>query len=98
MEEMFELVRSRLEASGFDKVAGRRVVLTGGGSQLQGVRELAQLILDKQVRMGRPLAIHGLAESTCGPAFSTATGLLAYAVRNQEIGRASGRERGCQDG
>src|SRR3546814_2653597 len=55
MEEMFELVRSRLEASGFDKVAGRRVVLTGGGSQLQGVRELAQLILDKQVRMGRPL-------------------------------------------
>lgn len=83
MEEMFELVRSRLEASGFEKVAGRRVVLTGGGSQLQGVRELAQLILDKQVRMGRPLAIHGLAESTCGPAFSTATGLLAYAVRNQ---------------
>src|SRR3546814_9921305 len=56
MEEMFELVRSRLEASGFDKVAGRRVVLTGGGSQLQGVRALAQLILDKQVRMGRPLA------------------------------------------
>ncbi|HET8729002.1 MAG TPA: cell division protein FtsA [Alphaproteobacteria bacterium] len=83
MEEMFELVRSRLEASGFDKVAGRRVVLTGGGSQLQGVRELAQLILDKQVRMGRPLAINGLAESTCGPAFSTAAGLLAYAVRNQ---------------
>src|SRR3546814_3037913 len=38
MEEMFELVRSRLEASGFDKVAGRRVVLTGGGSQLQGVQ------------------------------------------------------------
>jgi len=83
MEEMFELVRSRLEASGFDKVAGRRVVLTGGGSQLQGVRELAQLILDKQVRMGRPLAVQGLAEATCGPAFSTAAGLLAYAVRHQ---------------
>ena len=30
IEETFELVRNRLEASGFDKVAGRRVVLTGG--------------------------------------------------------------------
>ncbi|HZW75254.1 MAG TPA: cell division protein FtsA, partial [Caldimonas sp.] len=29
LEETFELVRNRLEASGYDKVAGRRVVLTG---------------------------------------------------------------------
>src|SRR5205823_13792227 len=54
LEETFELVRNRLEASGFDKVAGRRVVLTGGASQLHGTREFAALILDKQVRMGRP--------------------------------------------
>ncbi len=81
MEEIFELVRGRLEASGFDKVAGRRVVLTGGGSQLQGVRELAQLVLDKQIRMGRPKGIDGLAEATGGPAFATATGLLAHAAR-----------------
>ncbi len=80
MEEIFELVRSRLEASGFDKAFGRRVVLTGGASQLQGARELAQLVLDKQVRMGRPLGLDGLAEATAGPSFSTATGLLAYAI------------------
>jgi cell division protein FtsA len=83
LEEVFELVRGRLEASGFDKVSGRRVVVTGGASQLQGVRELAQLVLDKQVRMGRPLAIAGLAEATCGPAFSTAAGLIAHAVRRE---------------
>jgi len=59
LEETFELVRSRLEASGFDKIAGRRVVLTGGASQLGGVRELAALVLDKQVRMGRPIRIRG---------------------------------------
>ena len=41
LEETFELVRDRLEASGFDKIAGRRVVLTGGACQLHGVRELA---------------------------------------------------------
>lgn len=83
LEEIFELVRGRLEASGFAKSAGRRVVLTGGASQLPGTRELAQLILDKQVRMGRPMRIEGLAEATGGPAFSTAAGLLSYAVQHQ---------------
>jgi cell division protein FtsA len=80
IEETFELVRNRLEVSGFDKVAGRRVVLTGGACQLHGVRELAALILDKQVRIGRPLRLAGLAESTHGPAFSSAAGLLHFAL------------------
>lgn len=80
LEETFELVRSRLEASGFDKVAGRRVVLTGGASQLQGVRELAALVLDKQVRMGRPIRLTGLSDQTGGPAFSTCAGLITYAL------------------
>ena len=83
LEEIFEMVRGRLEDSGFDKVSGRRVVLTGGGSQLQGVRELAQMVMDKQVRLGRPQGFDGLAEATGGPAFSTAAGLLAYAARYQ---------------
>jgi cell division protein FtsA len=79
LEETFELVRQRLEQSGFDKIAGRRVVLTGGASQLAGLRELASGVLDKQVRMGRPIRIAGLAEATGGPAFATAAGLLVYA-------------------
>ncbi|MFO1059835.1 MAG: cell division protein FtsA [Dongiaceae bacterium] len=80
LEETFELVRARLEAEGFDKVAGRRVVLTGGACQLAGVRELASLVLDKQIRMGRPMRVAGLAEATAGPAFATGAGLLAYAL------------------
>jgi cell division protein FtsA len=42
--------------------------------------ELASLILDKQVRIGRPGRIAGLAEATAGPAFATCAGLLNYAV------------------
>jgi len=81
MEEIFELVRNRMEASGFDRLAGRRVVLTGGASQLQGTRELAASVLGKQVRLGRPIRIRGLAEATGGPAFATCAGLLSYALR-----------------
>jgi cell division protein FtsA len=80
IEETFEMVRNRLEAGGSDKIAGRRVVLTGGACQLHGVKELAGLILDKQVRIGRPLRVKGLAESTHGPAYSTAAGLLHFAM------------------
>ncbi|MDD5585431.1 MAG: cell division protein FtsA [Alphaproteobacteria bacterium] len=57
LEEIFELVRRRLENSGLNDMAGRRVVLTGGTSQLPGIRDVAQRVLDKQVRLGRPLRI-----------------------------------------
>ncbi len=83
LEETFELVRAKLDASGFDRVAGRRVVLTGGASQLTGVRELAAQLLDKQIRLGRPIKVSGLAEATCGPAFATGAGLLSYAADNR---------------
>ena len=89
IEETLELVRDRLQASGLARLAGRRLVLTGGASQLTGVRELAARVLDKQVRIGRPLKVRGLAEATGGPAFATCTGLIAYAIRAPEEARRS---------
>jgi cell division protein FtsA len=55
-------------------------VLTGGASQLPGTRELAGFILDKQIRIGRPLRIEGAAEATGGPAFATSAGLIHFAL------------------
>jgi len=95
LEEIFEMVRARLVKSGASDMAGRRVVLTGGTSQLPGIRDLASRILDKQVRLGRPLRIArpyqgqrsapptltGLAEATSGPAFATTAGLLVAAFQ-----------------
>ena len=82
VEETLELVRDRLEARGGAERGGQRVVLTGGASQLQGMREMTARILDKQVRIGRPLRIAGLAEAAAGPGFSACAGLLLYAARN----------------
>lgn len=86
VEEIFELVRSRLQDSGLGPITGRRVVLTGGASQLPGLRDLGQMILDKQVRQGRPISPSGLPEAVSGPAFSTTAGLLTYlAERSAEM-------------
>jgi len=76
LEEIFGEVQSRLRASGFDVAAGRRAVLTGGACQLAGMRELAQRILNKQVRIGRPKSFTGLPASSAGPDYATALGLL----------------------
>ncbi len=80
IEEIFEKLRDRLAESGFDKVAGRGLVLTGGASQLGGVAELASHILDKQVRLGRPLAMRGMPEAAAGPTFAACRGLLNYGL------------------
>ena len=79
IEETFEIIRDRLDASGYGDVAGHRVVLTGGASQLTGVREIAARTLGRQVRIGKPLTIAGLSADYADPSFATAAGLLAYA-------------------
>lgn len=81
VEELFEMIRAKIEASGVDHLAGRRVVITGGASQLIGVRELANRALGKQIRMARPKTYNGLADAVSGPAFSTTIGLLEFATR-----------------
>ncbi len=78
LEETFEMVKERLAGSGLGRIAGTRVVLTGGASQLSGAREMAARILGRTVRSGKPMALRDLPDSACGPAFATAVGLLAW--------------------
>lgn len=78
VEEIVELTRDRLRNAGFGAQAGRRIVLTGGASQLVGLTDVAGRILQGQVRIGRPLGIAGLPEAAKGPAFAAAVGLLVY--------------------
>jgi len=78
IEEILELVRDRLTASGFAGRVGKQIVLTGGASQLTGLGEVARQILGRNVRLGRPLGVAGLPEAAKGPAFSAAVGLLIY--------------------
>ncbi|WP_208996658.1 MULTISPECIES: cell division protein FtsA [unclassified Stappia] len=78
VEEIMELVRDRLTASGFAGRVGKRIVLTGGASQLTGLSEVARRVLGRQVRLGRPLGVAGLPEAAKGPAFAAAVGLLIY--------------------
>ncbi|MCF6322451.1 MAG: cell division protein FtsA, partial [Rhizobiaceae bacterium] len=78
IEEILELVRDRLNRSGYADAVSKRLVITGGGSQLNGLGEVSRRILTRNVRLGRPMGIKGMPTSAKGAAFSTAVGLLIY--------------------
>jgi cell division protein FtsA len=80
LEEIFELVLDKISSRNFESQAGSRVVLTGGGSQLSGIRELATAVLGRQVRLGHAAALAGLPEHARQAGFAVATGTLCYAV------------------
>ncbi|MEM7693959.1 MAG: cell division protein FtsA [Pseudomonadota bacterium] len=78
VDEILELIRDRLVASGFAGRIGRRVVLTGGGSQLTGLADVARHVFGRPVRLGRPLGVKGLPIAARGSAFSAVVGCLIY--------------------
>ncbi len=80
VEETLELLRDRLKASGAGLDHGAGIVLTGGASQLNGVRELAIRVFDRPVRLGRPQRAPHLADAASGPAFCASAGVLLRAA------------------
>ena len=80
-EEILEMIRERIEQSGFESAIGRRVVLTGGGSLMAGFKPLAEMVLDKQVRISRPTEVEGLTDMTSGPQYATVAGLVAHGAK-----------------
>lgn len=84
VEEIFALIAQKLEQHGLHNQPKHRVVLTGGGSLLPGICNVAELVLNKQVRLGYPRNIPELPENFNKPFFSTALGMILFAVNNTE--------------
>jgi cell division protein FtsA len=77
VEELLEIIAARLAEAPFPVM---RVVFTGGGSELSGLREMAQSILQRHVRIGRPDEMRGLNDITGAPAQAVCAGLLCQAL------------------
>lgn len=81
LELLFGTVAKRLDASGFSGVAGKRVVLTGGVAACEGVRDLANKVLGRRVRIGKPQLVGGLPQAAQAPGFASLVGLLLHIAR-----------------
>jgi cell division protein FtsA len=80
---MFHLIWDEISKAGYEKSLNSGLVLTGGGSQLDGMSEIAEQIFDLPIRRGVPVGVGGLADHVSNPAFATAVGLVLYAARHR---------------
>ena len=64
------------------------VVITGGGAQIEDLKECAEEVFgsNHQVRIGSPLNITGLTDYVNKPQYSTVIGLLQYEHSNEDEG------------
>ena len=85
VEETLELVWQKLKQFEINKKRIKNVVLTGGGSQLEGIADYAQIIFDSNVRLGKPTGIVGLNKKYTGPQFSQTIGSIFYQNSEFEI-------------
>lgn len=80
MEEIFEHIKKNIPSS----LSHQRIVLTGGGSQISGLRELAHDRLGGQVRIGSPHHLIGGSDSLQSPLLATCAGLLQFGLDKQK--------------
>jgi cell division protein FtsA len=88
-EELFGMVQAELRRSGYESLVAAGIVLTGGGSKMEGVIELAEEVFHLPVRVGLPQHVTGLADVVSNPIHATGVGLLLYGSRQDGAPRSS---------
>jgi cell division protein FtsA len=83
MEEILSLVLREIKRTGYGDMLGAGVVLTGGGSLMEGVREKAEDVFQMPVKLGTPTRFTGLTEAARSPIHSTGIGLCMYAAQSE---------------
>jgi cell division protein FtsA len=83
MEEILVMARDAIVRSGYYNLLPAGIVLTGGGSQIQGLTKLASEIMDTPAMLGRPPAFFGLNEEVRQPEFSTGIGLVLAGLKTR---------------
>lgn len=93
VEEIFSMVVQEIKRSGYDGLLPAGMVLTGGTSELPGIRNLASQVLGVPVRIAKPEDLVGMTDQLDSPAFSTSVGLLRWAVLMSEFTPQGGSHR-----
>lgn len=94
VEELFSLVRQEVKRSGYDGLMPAGMILTGGTSQLTGIREAASQALRLPVRLASPMDLHGLVDQLHSAAYSASLGLLHWGRLQEEQLAIEGPSRG----
>lgn len=98
-EEVLNFINNEIQKSGLGNMIGSGIVLTGGGSLLDGIVELGEFIFDMPVRRATPQGFGGLTDVARSSQYATAVGLLVYGnkkvktIKNNPAGQWMARIR-----
>lgn len=87
--EIFSLVAKELSKADMEKYLTGGIILTGGGSNLSGVVQVAEKIFDLPVRLGMPRGLSGLTDLVNSPEYAVSAGLVHYGVATRKAGKVS---------
>jgi cell division protein FtsA len=97
VSEIMEMVDNELVNSGRKDMLAAGIVLTGGGSMLDGSVEAAERVFNIPVRIGSPIDIVGLKDVVATPQFANGVGLLKYGIRMNKF-RGDKKYKECKRG
>ncbi len=91
VEEIFAVIRKRIEDTGMLEQLSAGAVVTGGGVLMEGMTEFAEEILGMPVRLGVPVGVRGITQLVAGPQYATGVGLVQYGANALARRRARSR-------
>ncbi len=83
MEEILTLAHREIKKSNYVHLMTAGLVITGGGSLLEGTVELAEEIFDMSVKLGVPNKFNGLTDLAQSPIHATGVGLVHYGINHK---------------
>ncbi|HQL42566.1 MAG TPA: cell division protein FtsA [Spirochaetota bacterium] len=83
--EIMEMIDNELAKSGKKEILAAGVVLTGGGSMIEGTVDAAERVLNMPVRVGLPENIVGLKDVVSTPMYANGVGLLRYGAKMGQL-------------
>jgi len=86
LDEIMTLVAEEIARVGCEDGLASGVVLTGGSSIIEGAAALAERVFGAPVRIGNPIQVGGLVDAVNSPMYSTAVGLVLYALKVRQSG------------
>jgi cell division protein FtsA len=80
-QELLSIIHEEILARNMESILVSGLVITGGGSLLDGIKEVAESIFNVPVRIGKPKIVHDDPEILGNPMYATGYGLLLYATK-----------------
>lgn len=89
LEEIFQLLYSKIDQSGFLATIPAGIVLTGGGAQTVNIKEICEKTIPLPLRIANPPKVGGIIDDIINPSYSSSIGLLMFTNENKKTSPSS---------